>query len=129
MSIGICFFTLDYFVSNAILHLCGVMDVAIHRECCGGVAETYLYLFCADLLLGEERCMRMAERMESKIRGQVQSLFKVSKDVYYCGQRHRLGLIFERAEEIAVLRERNALAQERFHKFLSPCEKVLHGGR
>ena len=47
----------------------------------------------------------------------------------YSGQRHRLGLIFKGAEDIVVLRKRDALPQEGFHEFLFPREEVLHDGR
>ena len=93
------------------------------------MAEAYLYLLRADFLLGEDRRVRVPERVKSQVSRQVQSLLEVSKDMRHSGQSHRLRLIAQRAENVIVLCERNTLPQEARREFLPPCEEILHSGR
>ena len=58
-------FTLDHFFGDALLHLLCVVHIAIHREGGRSVTEPYLYLLRADLLLSEERCVRVPEGMKA----------------------------------------------------------------
>ena len=48
------------------------------------MAEAYLYLFRADLLLGKECRVGMAERVKTQIRGEIQPLLEVGEEM-----RHR----------------------------------------
>ena len=103
MSAAIFFFALDYFFSDTLLHLLRVVDVPIRCKRSGGVAETHLYLFRADLLLGEERRVRVAERMEAQIGGQVQPLLEVGEDVRHCIQSNGFRIIFARSEDVKAV--------------------------
>ena len=96
------------------------MDIPVHREGCRGVSETHLYLLRTDLLFGKERRVRVLERMKTQVSWQVQALLEIGKDMRHSGQRHRLGLVFERVEDVVVLCERNVLPQEAFREFLPP---------
>lgn len=73
------------------------------------MAEAHLYLLRADLLLGEERCVGMAEGVEAQIGGQRQTLLEVGEEMRHSGQCDRLRLVAQGAENIAVLCERDAL--------------------
>ena len=73
--------------------------------------------------------MRMAERVKTEIRGEVQPLFKVGEEMRHRRQRDRLRFVTQRAENIAVLCERDTLPQEDRREILPPCEEILHSSR
>ena len=64
MSAPVFFFALDYFFSDTFLHLLRVVDVPIHRECCGGVAEAHLDLLGTNFLFSEKGRVRVPEGVE-----------------------------------------------------------------
>ena len=43
--------------------------------------------------------------MKTQVSWQAQFLLQIGKDMRHSGQRHRLGLVFERAEDVVVIRE------------------------
>ena len=69
------------------------------------MAEAHPYLLCTDLLFGKECRMCVAERVKTEIRGEIQPLFEIGEDMRHRRQRHRLGLVFERAEDVVGFRE------------------------
>ena len=69
------------------------------------MSEVHLYLLRADFLLGEERRVYMAEQVKAQVLRQAQFLLQIGKDMRHSGQRHRLGLVFERAEDVVGFRE------------------------
>jgi len=68
----ICFLNLHDSLCHTFLHLLRVVYISVHRECCGCVAEAHLNLFCTDFLLGEERRVRVSERMKTEVLWKVQ---------------------------------------------------------
>ena len=93
------------------------------------MTETHLYLLRADLLLGKECCVGMAERVKAQIRGEVQPLFEISEEMCHRRQRDRLRLVAQGAENIAVLCERDTLPQEDRRERLPLREEILHASR
>ena len=78
------------------------------------MAEAHLYLLRADLLFGKECRVGMAERVKAQIRGEIQPLLEIGKDMRHSGQHHRLGLVAQGTKNVAVLCERDTLPQESF---------------
>ena len=91
------------------------------------MTETHLYLFRADLLLCEERSVCMAEGMEAEVGGELQPLLEVGEEMCHSGQCDWLRLVAQRAENVAVLCERDTLPQEDRRERLPPREEVLYG--
>ena len=93
------------------------------------MTETHLYLLRADLLLGKECCVGMAERVKAEIRGEVQPLLEVGEEMRHRRQRDWLRLVAQGAENVAILCERDTLPQEDRCERLPPRKKVLYGSR
>ena len=93
------------------------------------MAEAHLYLLCTDFLFGKECRMCVAERMKTEIRGEIQPLLEIGEDMRHRCQRDWLCRGTQRAENVAILCEKNALPQENRCKRLPPCEEILHGSR
>ena len=51
------------------------MHISVHREGGGGVTEAHLNLLRADFLLGEKCRVRVPERMEADVCGEVELCF------------------------------------------------------
>ena len=93
------------------------------------MTQTNLYLLRADLLFGKECRVGMAERVKAQICGEIQPSLEVGEEMRHSGQRDRLRLVAQGAENIAILCERDTLPQEDRHERLPPREEILHGSR
>lgn len=92
------------------------------------MTEAHLYLFRADLALGEECRVRMAERMKADVGGEIQPSLQTAKDACHRCERHGALEVIQSAEHIGLLRHAQPLLEKRLGEYLLPCEEILHGG-